>query len=276
MPTPHDGLDKQIATATDELRQSPGNEALLIRRSDLYRRHGQWNEAFRDQAQVQEQRESQAFVVARTLLFRDLGCLRAGQVLLDSYLKRDPDDAGIRVLRSEILEQRGLLLAALDDLNLAIPRLAHPEPDHYVARARIAAACPELGERAAEVALHGLDEGIVELGLLASLQLTAIELERGRERFDLALDRLETIRVSSARQETWLHLRGNLLSEAGRTVEAKQSYEESLVAIRRLRPKHRMTPEIRALERALLNKLDILAPPAEGPVPNSPPLHQQK
>ena len=262
-PSVHDDLERQIALLTEELRSSPGDETLLIQRGDLLRRHREWDAAFADLAGVHALRRSQAFVLARTRLFRDLGFLRAATVETDGHLLVSPQDAQVRILRAEILELRGLHARALAGFDRALAELEHPEPDHYIARARIAVACIELGEGAVARALKGLDEGIARLGPIPSLQLAAIELELSRKNFDAALERLTTVSDQSGRTETWLAHRGRILLAAGRKDQALAAYEASLAAIRSLKPKQRRTATIQALEQSVIAALQDIRTPRE-------------
>ena len=61
---------------------------------------------------------------------------------------------------------------------------------------------------------------IAALGEPVTLQLFAVDLEVQRERWDAALERIDRIAARSARQETWLLRRGEILEQAGRSEAA--------------------------------------------------------
>jgi tetratricopeptide (TPR) repeat protein len=258
---PHDDLERQIAAVTKELSRSPGDEALLVQRANLYRLHRQWDEAFADLAQVRRTRETGPFVLVRARLFRDLDYLRAATTELDGHLSRAPGDTSVRLLRAEVLERRGMHARALADLDRAIGELDPPQPDQFVDRARVAAACAELGKGALERALAGLDQGMERLGPIPALQLAAIDLELERARHDAALERLATLAAQGGRQERWLARRGDILFDAGRREAAGEAYQAALSDIRSLKTKHRRTPLVRDLEAHALDRLRVLARP---------------
>jgi len=262
----HDDLERQIANASAELERAPGNESFRILRSDLYRRHGQWSEAFADLAAVVENRESDVFAQARARLFLDMGYPRAAQTVIEARLRTHPESGPLRLLRSEALAARGESTAAVAELDRFLATSEAPEPDHFLARARlVAGAQPD--RAAAERALSGLDEGLERLGPLPSLQLVAIDLELARGTPERALERLDALAAGSDRKESWLVRRADILATTGRAQEARAAYEDALRAIRRLRPKQRGTARIRSLEHHVLERL-ACASPTESPTPS--------
>jgi Flp pilus assembly protein TadD len=122
-------------------------------------------------------------------------------------------------------------------------------------RARVTAA---RGEAFLEAALQGLDEGQRRLGWIPSLQQYAIELELKQGDFSAALQRLDRLFQPEQRQEHWWSQRADILLTAGRNSAARQALLESLAAMNRLRPRHRLTPAVRELEAAVRSKLDEL------------------
>lgn len=253
---PHDGLDHQIAEVTSALRQSSNQErshveTLLIRRGELYRLHEEWDAAFADLAAVRESRSTQAFVLCHARLFRDVGFNRAAVSVLSTHLKASAEDDQARLLRADVLERLGRFAEALSDFDRSLAKLQTPQPDHYVARARVASKSSHLGAAAIPRALKGLDEGLVKLGLVSSLQQVAIDFEMERAEYDLALDRLETLRKQSKRLEQWHARRGDILMAAGRYKPAKRAYQASLASIRSLGPRQRTTAMIEELERSV-------------------------
>jgi hypothetical protein len=67
-----------------------------------------------------------------------------------------------------------------------------------------------------------------------ALQAYAMDLELGRKNSGAALARLQTIIEHADRKERWLARRGDIQLAAGNAIEARQSYEEALAAIRHL------------------------------------------
>lgn len=256
----HDDLEHRIQQLTQELQASPGREDLLLQRAELYRRHAQWDEALTDLAHLPNSRDSREFVLVNARLHRDLGFPNAARVDLDRYLLREPQDAPVRLLRSQVLELGGHFLAALLDLDRLIAALEFPEPDLFLARSRVASACPELAQAAIPRALAGLDEGSCRLGLLPSLQIAAIDLELLRGFHDAALQRLETLAQQSPRKESWLSRRGDIQLAAGREQQARDSYRAALGAIDRLNSHKRRAQAMETLEVHVRAQLLLIKP----------------
>lgn len=254
----HDDLHQQIAAVSEELRLSPGTESLLIRRGDLYRRHEEWDLAFEDLAAVRDLRGTRAFALTRARLFRDRGFLAAAQVVVETHLEANPRDGIVRVMKAELLGQRDRFAESLVEYDRAVATLLFIEPDVYLARARVAATCTELGDEALPRALRGLDEGLAKLGMLPALQLLAIEFELRLGAHERALTRLDDLAARGGRQESWLAQRAGILLAAGRRDEARESYRSALEAIRRLRSKQRASDSVQSLEREVLQRLSQL------------------
>ena len=79
-------------------------------------------------------------------------------------------------------------------------------------------------------ALHSLDEGIVRLGPIVTLELEAIEVELRLNRYDAALARVDRISAQTPRKDSWLARRGAILERAGRLDEAHAAYRAALDA----------------------------------------------
>jgi predicted Zn-dependent protease len=171
--------------------------------------------------------------------------LRAFEAL-DRFLAKEPDHPRGRVLRARALVKLGKRREAVGEFTRAIdqtPAGGLPEPEYYLERAQALGA--EGGEYAKE-ALGGLDEGLARLGPVVTLQLCAIDLEMARNRYDAALERLEKLAAQSARKESYLARRGEILEKAGKLGEARQANVKALEALESLPPHKRKT---RAMER---------------------------
>lgn len=254
---PHDDLEKQIATVTEELRLSPKHEPALIRRADLYRRHEQWDEAFADLEAVLHSRDQASFVGVQARLFRDMECWRTALVVLSTFLAR-AEDPDLRLLRAEVRAAHGKLKGALSDYDAALAKHPHPAPDHFLARARVTMSDESLGRTAIERAIGGLDQGLERLGPLASLHLAAIDLEVSREGFEAAIERIDLMAARSPRKESWWVRRAEVLRIAGRTEEALENLEQALLAIRSLKPKQRRAIGVRLMEEQVLEAMKAL------------------
>jgi predicted negative regulator of RcsB-dependent stress response len=85
-----------------------------------------------------------------------------------------------------------------------------------------------------------------------------MDLESENKRYDAALTRLDQVMAKSPRKETWLERRGNILREAGRPGEARESYEAALKAMDTLPPARRYVPAMLELEKRLKESIQAL------------------
>jgi predicted Zn-dependent protease len=240
----HGPVQEQIDAVTAQIAQAPADPQLYLRRGELHRVHEDWDAALADYdraAALAPADDIVDFLRGRALL--EAGRPVPAKAALDRYLARHPDHTEALVTRARARRALGQLRAAAADYTRAIDRLARPDPDYYLERARI-----EVAGRDFRNALAGLDAGLARLGPVPSLQLYAIEIELKLGRVDAALARLDRMAAQSARKETWLARRGEILMQAGRRKEARRAYEASLAAIEALPAGARHTRAIVELE----------------------------
>ena len=252
----HDPLDEQIAEFSIRIRQDPGNAVLYLRRGELYGDLGETQAALEDfdrAARLAPRLMSIDLARGKTLL--GVGRLAEAGTALERFLSRQPDHPNALVARARVWAGLNQYRAAANDYGRAIEleaRLRQPNPDHYLERAHIVAS---LGSQHRVEALAGLDEGICALGPLASLQVYAIELELGLKRYQAALNRLDSLLAQSARKDSWLARRGEILEQAGRLAEAQQAYTQALAAVESLPVRHQKTRATLELEARVASAL---------------------
>ncbi len=236
----HDGLHEQIAHATREIEETPGDAALLVMRADLYRQHGEWHLALSD-LQVADELEVSGTELefVRGAVLNDLRSYKSARTALDKFLKDEPRHVRALQVRASVLESLGEFELAAQDWTQSIQLTSPPKPEQYVARARCLA---RVGSAKVDEALRGLEEGFLRLGAITSLHLCALDIETKAQRFDAALTRVDGLIERSARKDQWLAKRGDLLVHAQRFDDAKLAYEDALRAISKLHPKRRRTP----------------------------------
>lgn len=258
--TAHRGVHEQIASASHRIEADPANAALYLQRGELYRLHGDWNRARADLERAAALDDSLMLVhLARGRMELDAGDARTAAAALDRFLTGQPRHAEGRLTRARALVRLGRLSAAVEDYGVAIAESSTPSPDLYYERAQalVRAARPD-------EALRGLDEGLVRLGVIPSLQRQAVEIELARKRWDAALSRLETIAIRAPRKESHLAEKGAILERAGRLREALDAYREALLRIAALPDHHRGTPAVRELSERLHSALQRhQQPPAQ-------------
>ena len=90
-----------------------------------------------------------------------------------------------------------------------------------------------------------------------TLELAAIELERGMARWDSALRRIDKMMQLSSRKETWLVRRAEILGQAGRYSEAGRAFAQALDAIYALPERNRMAAATIQLETHIRKQLRL-------------------
>jgi tetratricopeptide (TPR) repeat protein len=250
----HDDPSSQIAALTRQIAGEPGNAVLYLRRAELHRLDRELSAALSDYDRAR--RLDPGLVVA------DLGAGRAlreagrpedAKEFLERYVRARPNDAEARLELARALVLLGSTNAADAEYGRAIALTSKPRPDVYFERARL---LREAGRLPA--AIRALDEGIVRLGPIASLEELAVELELARRNFDGALVRLERIYPAGGRQETRLARRGDILASAGRPIEARQAFVEAQRSIEALPARLRQTRAIQKLEGRVRSSLESL------------------
>ena len=258
----HPALPDRIRELSGALSGHPDPAILLFERAELYRRHGHFGEARADYDEALRRRPDLHEVhVGRALLHGARDEWDEALDAVERYLARKPDDAEATIVRARILERLGRNAEAIAEITRALQRHPRPEPAHYLLRADWIAS---RGPSFVEEAIRGLDEGQARFGVLATLQLAAIERERERGRFDAALARLERLEPQYDRRESLLAIRGDLLLAMGRFLEAQAAYTEAWEAIAALPDATRASPATRKLTERLREAMRTPTTLADG------------
>jgi tetratricopeptide (TPR) repeat protein len=223
----HDGLVKQIAALSAQIAQSPSSPSLYVKRAELYRENGQWNEALADLDRAE--RIEPAIAISNLVRAHVNLDRRDWQAAVDAatrFISRQPEHADARVVRARAYAQLGRHEPSAADFTSALA--VRPLPDLYIERAKVLAGP---GRGALEPALRSLDEGIARLGPIVTLELEAIQLELRLNNYDAALARLDRIAAQAQRKDSWLARRGAILERAGRPDQARAAYRAALDSI---------------------------------------------
>jgi tetratricopeptide (TPR) repeat protein len=249
----HGPTRERIAKLTAAIARDPANPDLYVTRATVHREMGTTRSALADldhALQLDTTRDD--IRTARAVVLCDLDEFAAALTALDDVLARNAGDATAWSTRGYALAGLGRHAEAAAALDRAIALADPPRIEDYVLRARCLTAP---GDIHIERAIAGIDEGLVRLGPVASLQVMAVELDRSRGSFDSALARVDAMGPLWDREESLLALRGDVLAEAGRTLEAQAAYTEALQTIEEREARGRVTAATRRLHDLLLQRL---------------------
>ncbi len=232
----HAPVEERIDALTKMIEKDQKNADLLLERGGLYSSHGEWTLSVADFEHAAELNPDLAEVdMYLGRMFLASGRPVQAEEALKRLIFRVPNHAEARVTLATALVQLGRRREAVEEYTRAIKLCPSPTPRLYLERAKTLI---DEGYGYIDEALCGLNEGILRLGPIITLQLYAIDLELKKNQFDAALVRLEQITAKASRKETWLARQGDILEKAGRADQALVAHASALAAIQKL-PAHR-------------------------------------
>ncbi len=247
----HGDLHSQIAAVTLLIKKDPNNAKLYLKRGELYRQHQDWEEALSDFNRAEKLNpELEEVLYARGRMFFESGQFELAKKELDKFLSSKHTHIEALITRARTLTRLKESQSAIDDFTNAINLSEKPSPDLFVERAK--------ADPSTDNAIKGLDEGIVQLGEIVTLEMFAIELELKRKGWDNALLRIERISKQFPRKEKLLFKRGGILLLADRKVEALTSFQSSLKEIESMPNRLRMLENTVQLEKAVRAEIEKL------------------
>lgn len=248
----HDDVHAHIREASAELKENPERGDLWLKRARLYMQDKSWQRAVSDlekALEVDPEQYSALYFLAQSHVAAKAP--KDALAAIDRYLQALPGDSGGErfrggMLRGDILRDLGKPNEAADAYGQALPLAEYPRPSHYLALAR---ALNDADRATDAVAI--LDSGLRKLGSVASLESLAVDTLAGLGRTDEAVTRLERLATSAKNPARWRVDQGDILSQAGKTDEARTAYEQALKAIEGLPAGRRAVDEMKELaERA--------------------------
>lgn len=226
----HGSLHEQIVAVTKEIKKDSKNPALYLKRAELYRLHGEWENSEKDYDRAEKLNPNLAIVdFGRGKLRLDAKRFSAAKLALERFLAKEPNSFEAVLTFARVLSKLNQTENAVKYFTQAISLSPADSAEIYLERAQTLAAAGKIEE-----ALRGLDEGIERFGGLVVLQIAAIDLEVKRRRYDAALARLDKLAEPMPRKESFLLKRGEILLKAGKKCEARKAFTESLNAIETL------------------------------------------
>lgn len=193
-------------------------------------------------------------MIAKGQVYLDAGWPRMAERELTRALAARPEAYGALYDRGRARMALGNAEGAAADFERAVAGIKEPRPEQIYAWRD---ALLTLGKR--DEALRALDDGMVRLGPIPSLQLAALDLELERGAYPAALARLDALLATSPRNPVWIARRADVLDRLDRTEEACAERSRALAAIES-RPAARRGKELNSLAETLRQRLATARP----------------
>ena len=248
----HGSLHGAINKATKRIRENPTDGNAYAHRGRLRMLHGEREAAVADLDKAIElgvPPDRVALDVAEALT--RAGRYREALPYIDEYLQQHPE-------ASRALLQKARVYAALT--NAAASAAAYREmirvskrttPDIFVAAARQQALTGDV-----DGALALLDRAVEQLGDLAVLHQSAMELALEHQRYDDALRHVDAQLTAVPGNVHWLVLKARVQVAAGDAEAARVAAAEARAAIGALPVRRRQTPLVRELRSEVMEILE--------------------
>ncbi len=239
----HGAFHEQIEAVNKAIAQAPRNSALYVKRGEMYRMHGDWvtAESDFDRALVLDPNAAEA-ILGRARMAADRGGLMQASTLLGEYLVARPKSEVGFALRADVLNRLGKWKESAADYEVAIRLSTEPTVDYYLGKAE---ALSKMGNDGA--AIEAIDSGISRLGALVTLDQWAVDFLVKKKRWNDALNRHSRMVASAPRKESTLTRHGEILVAAGRSAQAKVSFQAALAAWEHLPDRLRTTQAMQDL-----------------------------
>ncbi|MES2923541.1 MAG: tetratricopeptide repeat protein [Verrucomicrobiota bacterium] len=241
--------------ANEEIADQPTNGGKWYQRALLQYEHEDWTESLADLEKAEEFAPG-AFPVLwmRGQISDKLGNPAEAKTQLDEFLTTAPDHWGALASRARVEVKLGLHAEALADYRKALANNLTAEPDVYNEVAQ-ALAARHLTDEAVKV----IEAGISRRGAISSLQIRALEIELGAERWDAALVRLDGIERSAPRPEPWMMKRAGIFAAAGRLSESRAVWQALISHLNSLPPAERESHSMSVIAEQAHAALTVLA-----------------
>ena len=193
------------------------------------------------------------------------GKLQEGKATLDRYLEKVPTHWGALASRARIQTKLGANAEALNDFRTALKHCPNAEPD-LVAEVATALATNGCTDEAVTV----LEAGIRRIGPIPALQLKLLEVDENAERFDAALERIDSFRKSAVRPEPWMQKRASILARAGRVSQSRIAWMALVAHLNSLPPAERESHAMILMAEHAQQALKVLAAVPTTPAAPNP------
>lgn len=246
----HLPLSEQEIAIDAELKEAPGDASKLLLRAALYRKRGAVDEAIATVLEAQKAGADAVLAgVALANLHFDAGLFHSAEAYAQQALSVDPKANSASLASARAHKALGFHEEAADDYRAAVRHGGRSQPG-IVIEAMQGQVAVERYDQALEIA----DEAMAKSGILVTISLPAIQIERERGNYDAALQRMDRLLVQSPGHELWLAEKAEILDEAGRVEDARVTREQVLALIAKrpaARKNHRLVEIERTFKAAL-------------------------
>jgi predicted Zn-dependent protease len=223
----HGDVHLQIEQLTTVLKDKPNDALLWHKRGELYRAHHEYAHALADYAQAELLDPGLEVIhLSRGRVMYESGRYADAYRSLSQFLQMAPDHAEALLLRARTRIELGQRHAAELDFAEALANSKDPGPELFIERAQNLSQVGKVSP-----ALSVLEQGLMRLGGVVTLEDAALNIELRAKRFAQALRRVETMLGRSERKEHLLARKAQILEASGDKVAAQKVRKEALVAI---------------------------------------------
>lgn len=215
---------------------------LYLSRARLHLQHEDWLAAHADIDRVAAVTPGADVELLRGEVYLKSADFAGARKTFSGLVQREPRRSAAHSGMARVQFATGDYEAAARSFALAAECSPQPDPALFIDQS---SALGNAG-RPAE-ALSALDAGIKRLGPLVSLVNPAIELELAAGHIDAAIERIDALIAAQPRKEGWLVRKAEVLEKAGRSHEARVSWEKARAAFATLPEFRQRTPQLSEL-----------------------------
>lgn len=257
----HEENSVVIQQLTEQIKASPNDAMLYLKRAEMQRLIEHWHAAEPDYKRAAEL-DPKLTIVDLTFgtMWNDVGKPDKALPLLDRYLSREPASADGHAERARTKRMLKQWAAAAADYAAAVEQSAEPAPELF---ADWADTLCEGGDPMQ--ALGILDRGLARLGQASSLEMKALDIEQANQRHAAALKRIDAMLDRPGRKDALLLRKAEILVAAEREDEARACVALARKEFNAVPEARRATVAGKELA-ARIERLDArLSPPAPAP-----------
>jgi tetratricopeptide (TPR) repeat protein len=258
----HGLLDERLRDVSAEIKQSPKDVNLYIKRGKLHQEHSAWADAMSDYKKVLGLDPANKEVYFwRAKLYRAKGELPKAEKDLAEYLRYRPLSAMGHAEMAELMQLMHRPADAAAHYDQAIKNNTRPAPELFLQRIK---ALTELKPEPVKRIQQGIEEGIQIFGPIVTLIEPLIELNIREKNYSSALSNFQRLPAVLQQSPLWMLKKAELFSSMGSSGDAMDSYKTLLSAIEAM-PEHKnRNPAIAAIHEKASAALTALQ--------NSPPM----